>query len=58
MSQDNSQNELDRAIASILRSGMEDQPNSQQLLDRAAAEDQPFDLAAFFEPLPDSIINV
>src|SRR5277367_1893693 len=43
MSQDNSQNELDRAIASILQSGI---------------EDQPFDLEAFFAPLPDSIINV
>src|SRR5277367_521953 len=43
MSQDNSQNELDRAIASILQSGM---------------EDQPFDLEAFFAPLPDSIIDV
>src|SRR5277367_4125343 len=43
MSQDNSQQELDRAIASILPTGM---------------EDQPFDLEAFFAPLPDSIINV
>src|SRR5277367_1989024 len=43
MSQDNSQQELDSAIASILQSGM---------------EDQPFELEAFFAPLPDSIINV
>src|SRR5277367_3871964 len=43
MSQDLSQQELDRAIASIVQAG---------------AEDQPFDLEAFFAPLPDTIINV
>src|SRR5277367_6156905 len=43
MCQDNSQHELDRAIASIVQAGM---------------EDQPFDLEAFFAPLPDSIIAV
>src|SRR5277367_4816443 len=43
MSQDNSQEELDRAIASILQAG---------------TEDQLFDLEAFFAPLPDSILNV
>src|SRR5277367_5457578 len=42
MSQDNYQQELDRAIDSIVQAGM---------------EDQPFDLEAFFAPLPDSIIN-
>src|SRR5277367_6301586 len=42
MSQDNYQQELDRAIDSIVQAGM---------------EDQPFDLEAFFAPLPDTIIN-
>src|SRR5277367_4847506 len=40
MSQD--QNELDKAIDSIVQAGM---------------EDQPFDLEAFFAPLPDTIIQ-
>src|SRR5277367_4160593 len=42
MSEDNYQNELDRAIDSIVQAGM---------------EDQPFDLEAFFAPLPDTIIQ-
>src|SRR5277367_6567785 len=42
MSQDNYQQELDRAIDSIGQAGM---------------EDQQFDLEAFFAPLPDTIIN-
>src|SRR5277367_6493995 len=56
MSQDNFQSELDRAIASIMQSNMEDQ--SEQQLARAGVEDQPFDLEAFFEPLPDNIISI
>src|SRR5277367_5032310 len=42
MSEDNYQNELDRAINSIVQADM---------------EDQPFDLEAFFAPLPDTIIQ-
>src|SRR5277367_5166043 len=41
MSQD--QNELDKAIDSIVQAGM---------------EDQPFDLEAFFAPIPDTIIQL
>src|SRR5277367_1557901 len=55
MSQENSQSELERAIASIMQN-MEDQ--SEQQLARAGVEDQPFDLEAFFEPLPDNIISI